>query len=60
MVLSVHLTLLELLRRGAARKSGGGDIDTKAVGLWAIDNGYQVNARGRIQSDIIEKYQAAN
>lgn len=46
--------------RPAARKSGGSRIDTKAVRFWAIDNGYQVNTRGRIQSDIIEKYQAAN
>ncbi|MET4097286.1 Lsr2 family protein, partial [Arthrobacter sp. UYCu712] len=46
--------------RPAARKSGGSGIDTKAVRLWAIDNGLKVNTRGRIQSDIIEKYQAAN
>ncbi|MBE4720003.1 Lsr2 family protein [Pseudarthrobacter sp. AB1] len=46
--------------RPAGRKSAGGGIDTKAVRLWAIDNGFQVNTRGRIQSDIIEKYQAAN
>lgn len=46
--------------RPPARKSVGSGIDTKAVRLWAIDNGFQVNTRGRIQSDIIEKYQAAN
>lgn len=46
--------------RPAGRKSAGSGTDTKAVRLWAIDNGFQVNSRGRIQSDIIEKYQAAN
>jgi Lsr2 len=46
--------------RPAGRKSSGSGLDTKAVRLWAIDNGFQVNTRGRIQQDIIEKYQAAH
>ncbi|MDQ0923324.1 hypothetical protein QF038_001832 [Pseudarthrobacter sp. W1I19] len=46
--------------RPAGRKSSGSGLDTKAVRLWAIENGYSVNTRGRIQQDIIEKYQAAS
>ncbi|MFE4542303.1 Lsr2 family protein [Arthrobacter sp. NPDC056727] len=54
----------------AARKITGGrgrqprkpaiGVDAKAIRLWAIDNGLQVNTRGRIQADIVEKYQAAH
>lgn len=46
--------------RPAGRKSSGASVDTKAVRLWALDNGFQVNTRGRIQQDILEKYQAAH
>jgi len=46
--------------RPAGRKSSGNGVDTKAVRLWAIDNGFKINTRGRIQSDIMEKYQAAH
>lgn len=46
--------------RPAGRKSSGSGIDTRAVRLWAAENGYNVNTRGRIQQDIIEKYQAAH
>jgi hypothetical protein len=46
--------------RPAGRKSSGSGVDTRAVRLWAIDNGFQVNSRGRIQADIMEKYQAAH
>lgn len=35
-------------------------VDTKAVRLWAAENGFNVNTRGRIQSDIVEKYLAAH
>lgn len=45
--------------RPAGRKSSGSGMDTKAVRLWALDNGFKVNTRGRIQQDILEKYQAA-
>ncbi|WP_026536947.1 histone-like nucleoid-structuring protein Lsr2 [Arthrobacter sp. 9MFCol3.1] len=40
-------------------KSTGG-VDTKAVRLWAADNGIQVNTRGRLQADVVEKYLAAH
>lgn len=45
--------------RPAGRKSKSG-VDTRAVRLWAAENGYNVNTRGRVQQDIIEKYQAAH
>lgn len=46
--------------RPAGRKSSGSGTDMKAVRLWALDNGFKVNTRGRIQADIVEKYEAAN
>jgi hypothetical protein len=46
--------------RPAARKSSGADTDAKAIRMWAIDTGLQVNTRGRIQADIVEKYLAAH
>ncbi len=47
--------------RPAARKSSSqGAPNAKAVRLWAIENGLQVNTRGRIQSDIVEKFEAAH
>lgn len=45
--------------RPAGRRSKSG-VDTRAIRLWAAENGYNVNTRGRIQSDIIEKYQTAH
>ncbi|MDQ0672952.1 hypothetical protein QFZ36_000513 [Pseudarthrobacter siccitolerans] len=46
--------------RPAGRKSSGSGVDTRAVRLWALDNGFKVNTRGRIQADILEKYEAAH
>lgn len=47
--------------RPAARKSSSqGGPDAKAVRQWALENGLQVNTRGRIQADIVEKYEAAH
>ncbi|MDQ1058102.1 hypothetical protein QFZ23_002003 [Arthrobacter globiformis] len=46
--------------RPVARKSSGTGTDAKAIRMWAIDNGLQVNTRGRIQADIVEKYLAAH
>lgn len=47
--------------RPAARgKSLQGGPDAKAVRMWALDNGLKVNTRGRIQADIVEKYEAAH
>lgn len=48
--------------RSAARTraSSHGGPDAKAVRLWAAENGIQVNTRGRIQADVVEKYEAAH
>jgi hypothetical protein len=41
-------------------KSSHGGPDAKAIRLWAAENGIQVNTRGRIQADVVEKYEAAH
>lgn len=47
--------------RSATRtKSSQGGPDAKAVRLWAAENGIQANTRGRIQADVVEKYEAAH
>lgn len=48
------------IRTSARRSSSHGAPDAKAVRLWAIENGLKVNTRGRIQSDIVEKYEASH
>jgi hypothetical protein len=56
--------------RAAARRTGGrrdrasalaGDslIDNRAVRAWAASNGIDVNSRGRIPADVVERYRAA-
>ena len=51
-----------------ARKVGGkpsrstapkSDVDPAAVRAWAASNGIEVNARGRISKDVVEKFKAA-
>lgn len=42
------------------KSSSPGGPDAKAVRLWAAENGIQVNTRGRIQADVVEKYEAAH
>jgi hypothetical protein len=51
----------------AARKTGGrvravrsSSLNAREVRLWAAEQGLQVNTRGRIQADIMEKYMAAH
>ncbi|MEV4991574.1 histone-like nucleoid-structuring protein Lsr2 [Pseudarthrobacter sp. LMD1-1-1.1] len=47
--------------RSAGRtKSSQGGRDAKAVRIWAADNGIPVNTRGRIQAEVVEKYEAAH
>ena len=46
------------------RSSGGrsgrrGDVDPKAVRVWAQEHGIAVSSRGRIPSEVIEQYKAA-
>jgi hypothetical protein len=43
----------------SARTAGQSGVDAKAVRQWAIENGIQVNARGRIQAEVVERYVAA-
>jgi hypothetical protein len=64
--------LRQILRRyiDAGRKTSGGrgrqtrrpaaGVDARAIRLWAVENGLPVNTRGRIQAEIVEKYQAAH
>lgn len=45
-------------------KRGGGSAtsnrdETQQIRLWAAENGINVNTRGRISSDVVEKYHAA-
>lgn len=47
-------------RPAARTKSSHGGPDAKAIRLWAAENGIQVNTRGRIQADVVEKYEAAH
>lgn len=47
-------------RPAARTKSSQGGPDAKAVRLWAVENGIQVNTRGRIQAEVVEKYEAAH
>lgn len=42
----------------AAPKSAG-DVDAKAVRTWAEENGIQVSPRGRLSSELLDKYRAA-
>lgn len=48
--------------RPAVRKSSSshGAPDAKAVRQWAAENGITVNTRGRIQAEVVEKYEAAH
>jgi hypothetical protein len=46
--------------RHTGLKTTTGGTDSKAIRQWALDNGLQVNTRGRIQAEIVEKYQAAH
>ncbi|MHC6231979.1 histone-like nucleoid-structuring protein Lsr2 [Arthrobacter sp. MMS24-T111] len=47
-------------RPAARTKSSQGGPDAKAVRMWAVENGIQVNTRGRIQAEVVEKYEAAH
>jgi hypothetical protein len=46
--------------RPTGRRSPSGGIDAKVIRKWAQDQGLTVNARGRIQAEIVEQYQAAH
>ena len=35
-------------------------VDARAIREWAQENGYKVSARGRVPSDVVERFQEAN
>ncbi|HEX5908707.1 MAG TPA: Lsr2 family protein [Propionibacteriaceae bacterium] len=41
------------------RPASSSDVDTKAVRKWAEAHGIEINARGRIPTDVVERYKAA-
>lgn len=45
-------------RRGRAKARGRGDVDPKAVRVWASENGIEISSRGRIPSEVLEQYKA--
>jgi hypothetical protein len=46
--------------RGARSANGSGSgVDPKAVRAWAAGQGIDVSPRGRISSEVLEKYRAA-
>ncbi|MBT2547218.1 Lsr2 family protein [Arthrobacter sp. ISL-65] len=47
-------------RSTARTKSSQGGPDAKAVRMWAAENGIPVNTRGRIQAEVVEKYEAVH
>lgn len=47
-------------RPAVRTKSSQGGPDAKAVRMWAAENGIPVNTRGRIQAEVVEKYEAAH
>jgi hypothetical protein len=50
-------------RRSTGRAAGravSGAADTAKIRAWAKENGYTVNDRGRVPSDIREAYERAN
>ncbi|SEQ81153.1 Lsr2 family protein [Arthrobacter sp. OV608] len=42
------------------KTSSQGGPDAKAIRQWAAQNGISVNTRGRIQAEVVEKYEAAH
>ncbi|MEC5204942.1 hypothetical protein RCH17_003774 [Arthrobacter sp. MP_M7] len=45
---------------GRARTARPASSNAREVRLWAADQGLPVNTRGRIQADIMEKYETAH
>ena len=56
---------IERARKVSNRGRGSGKaepapLDTKAVRVWAEEQGLEVSARGRLSSELIEQYRAAH
>ncbi|MEU6351038.1 Lsr2 family protein [Streptomyces sp. NPDC047072] len=47
-------------RGGASAKKAGSGPDPAAVREWAQSQGIEVNSRGRVSREVIEKYEAAH
>ena len=45
-------------RRGRGKARARGDVDPKAVRIWAAEHGHEISSRGRIPSEILEAYKA--
>lgn len=45
-------------RRSRSKGRARGDVDPKAVRIWAAENGIELSSRGRIPSGVLEQYKA--
>jgi len=45
--------------RRRSKGRGRGDVDPKAVRVWATANGIAISTRGRIPSEVLEQYKAS-
>jgi Lsr2 len=45
--------------RRARKSTSSGKVDTKAIRKWAKANRIDVNSRGRIPAEVVERYKAA-
>jgi hypothetical protein len=45
--------------RRARKSASSGKVDTKAIRKWAKANGIDVNSRGRISTEVVERCKAA-
>jgi hypothetical protein len=44
--------------RSGSKARGRGEVDPKAVRVWAAEQGLEISSRGRIPSEILEQYKA--
>lgn len=45
--------------KAPARTSSASGIDAKTVRRWAVENGIEVGTMGRVPTDVVKQYQAA-
>lgn len=57
--LAPYIDKAERVGRRRKAKATGPKLDTAAIRSWARDNGYQVSDRGRVPTDIVNAYEAA-
>jgi hypothetical protein len=46
--------------RATSKAAEPAPLDTRAVRVWAEEQGLEVSARGRLSTDLIERYRAAH